>query len=82
MQIRGRLPGESTVSDVTVSDGRITAVKTTDVKSEDAVIVCPGFIDIQMNGFGGIAFNDPEPDIDARIDRLITIAMGGGDAGS
>lgn len=41
-----------------IEGGRIAAIQSADV--ETTTIVAPGLVDLQINGYGGIEFNDPE----------------------
>ena len=62
MDISGVLPGESHVTTVRVADGRVSQIDRRPASRELAGqlrMLCPGFIDLQVNGLGGIAFNDP-----------------------
>ncbi|WP_286233726.1 N-acetylglucosamine-6-phosphate deacetylase [Thalassotalea sediminis] len=57
---------------LTIVDGKITAIDT-DISNVDAVaegLVVPGFIDLQVNGGGGVLFND-SPSLD-KLKTIIT----------
>lgn len=56
--IRGRLASGELV-EVVVSEGRITGLTSVAEVDESAPLICPGFVDLQLNGYGGIDFNDP-----------------------
>jgi N-acetylglucosamine-6-phosphate deacetylase len=64
MTICGMLPGESRLVGVTVANGKVVNTTADTGTVSSAVIarpslICPGFIDVQVNGLDGIAFNDP-----------------------
>ena len=67
MNISGMLPGESGTTTVSVVAGKISRMDQTPEASDHSgpgLMLCPGFIDLQVNGLGGIAFNDPALGID------------------
>jgi N-acetylglucosamine-6-phosphate deacetylase len=48
-----------------IADGRIAAIDPNDTgAAADLPLVAPGLVDLQINGYGGIEFNDPELTID------------------
>jgi N-acetylglucosamine-6-phosphate deacetylase len=59
MTISGVLPGDSSSVTVTVAGAKISRVERA-AGAADARLptLCPGFIDVQVNGLAGIAFND------------------------
>ena len=68
------LTGAGSVHDCTVSsDGRVRAVgdRRTGAKELADEFVTQGMVDLQVNGFAGIDFNQPGLDAD-RIDRTLT----------
>jgi N-acetylglucosamine-6-phosphate deacetylase len=56
LTMRGRCVLTSQPLEVTVSGGRIETVRTVDAV-EDNVWLAPGFVDLQVNGFGGFDVN-------------------------
>jgi N-acetylglucosamine-6-phosphate deacetylase len=54
----GRLPGSSAVVQIDY-DGAITAVDELLRPPETAQFIAPGFVDVQVNGFAGVDYNDP-----------------------
>jgi N-acetylglucosamine-6-phosphate deacetylase len=62
MKIRGRL-GENLV-DLFICDGEISEIHSADLAlsadiGDQDLRIAPGLIDIQINGYGGVDFNDP-----------------------
>ncbi len=62
MRIRGRGPSNAETIDVAFNGERIGAITTEPLpdyeKSRKDLLVAAGFIDLQLNGYGGIDFND------------------------
>ena len=44
---------------IEISQGRIHSIRSSETLDDGLPIVAPGLIDLQINGFGGIEFNDP-----------------------
>ena len=59
MQVRGRRYDDGTSISLTISGGVITDVTPVAGASKDAWLA-PGFVDLQVNGYGGQEFNDFE----------------------
>ena len=56
MRVTGRDVGSGQGISVTIADGRIAAIEPTDLAS--GPYLAAGLIDLQVNGFGGLDFND------------------------
>ena len=54
-----------------IENGRIAAIDSAAQAPRDLPIVAPGLVDLQINGYGGIEFNDPE----LTIDRVRQVAL-------
>jgi N-acetylglucosamine-6-phosphate deacetylase len=59
MQVRGRRYDDGTSASVTVGEGVITDITPVTSEASDAWLA-PGFVDLQVNGYGGQEFNDFE----------------------
>lgn len=59
MQVRGRRYDDGTSASVTVGEGVITDITPVASEASDAWLA-PGFVDLQVNGYGGQEFNDFE----------------------
>ncbi|MEY3283664.1 MAG: hypothetical protein RIR86_1677, partial [Acidobacteriota bacterium] len=57
MMIRGKLLNGETV-EIGVAAGRITSLEQVAGDAQDLLL--PGFIELQLNGYKGIDFNNPE----------------------
>ena len=68
MQIFGRRYDTGEFIEITVDDGHITSIAA-GRSSEDACWVAPGLVDLQINGYGGTEFNDPQ----LNVDRIVAI---------
>jgi N-acetylglucosamine-6-phosphate deacetylase len=63
--ISGRNPNNGRPIEVTVRDGLVYAIR--EVRLEQEAWLSPGFIDLQVNGYGGFDVNLDQPDPDAII---------------
>ena len=58
---------------VTFADGVICDISPLEGRSENLLVLAPGLVDVQVNGYGGQEFNDPE--LTAEKVRQICLAM-------
>ncbi|MCH7726610.1 MAG: N-acetylglucosamine-6-phosphate deacetylase, partial [Planctomycetes bacterium] len=58
MKVVGRRYDSGQLIEVTIDNGRIASVDTSDEAPNDAPWIAPGFVDLQINGYGGQEFND------------------------
>ncbi|MAD79421.1 MAG: amidohydrolase family protein [Pirellulaceae bacterium] len=68
MQILGRRYDTGEPVNITVADGRVARIEPAK-PNEGAPWVGPGLVDLQINGYGGQEFNDPQLD----VDRIVAI---------
>lgn len=73
--LRGRLPEGHTVA-VAVDDGRIAAVREVPAAADDPWLT-PGFIDLQVNGFGGFDANGDDVSPQAVAGMTAALARAG-----
>ncbi|MEK7833913.1 MAG: hypothetical protein AAB401_22685, partial [Acidobacteriota bacterium] len=65
MKIRGRIGTNTNAVDLLIDGGRIGAIAAADLSQRcdlgnEHLRLAAGFIDLQLNGYGGIDFNDAE----------------------
>lgn len=63
MKVRGRLGNSNEVVDLAIDEGRISQISPADFSQacdlgSESLRLAAGFIDLQINGYGGIDFND------------------------
>src|SRR5581483_6920050 len=56
--LRGRLPGTASVVEIEFNDV-LTSVDELIRPPETEDLLAPGFVDVQVNGFAGVDYNDP-----------------------
>ena len=71
-EVSGVLPGDDAITTVTLAAGKVSRVDRGPARAASAPtpsLLCPGFIDVQVNGLAGIAFNDPQ----LSIEQVVTV---------
>jgi N-acetylglucosamine-6-phosphate deacetylase len=68
MRIRGKIGAGEPPVDVFVADGRIGEIRAADLSKacdlgNERLRIAPGLIDIQINGYDGVDFNDPNTSV-------------------
>lgn len=63
--------------ELTLADGRIEAIRTVDVELDGGLWIAPGFVDIQVNGYGGQEFSSATLTVDA-VERIAADYAEGG----
>ena len=73
-RVTGRDVGTGQGISVTVADGRIAAIEPTDLQPMSGPYLAAGLIDLQVNGFRGLDFNDGRltPARVAALTRMMT----------
>lgn len=72
MEITANIPGQG-VARIQIKEDRIGSVRTIGPPQPTEPFVSPGFVDIQLNGFAGINFSDPDLDPEEAIRVLPAI---------
>ncbi|MBX9791329.1 MAG: amidohydrolase family protein [Pirellulales bacterium] len=65
------------VCEFSLSDGRIESIRPLDSAQDEHLWIAPGFVDIQVNGYGGQEFSSADLTIDA-IERIAAAYAAGG----
>lgn len=65
MKLRAKLRTDNSLSDLKIVDGRISEIRAADLAQRcdlgsEGSRLTPGFVDLQINGYGGVDFNDTE----------------------
>lgn len=68
MNLRARRYDTAECVEVAIADGRIAGLSPC-APADELPWLAPGFIDLQVNGYGGIGFNDPQLTID-QVERV------------
>jgi len=58
MLIRGRIGANEEVVDLLIADGRIGGIAPVSDICDERLRIAPGLVDLQINGYGGVDFND------------------------
>jgi len=67
-RIEGNIPGRG-YARISLQNGKVSEVSVFGSEKPDAVCCAPGLIDIQLNGYAGVNFSDPE----LTAERLISL---------
>jgi len=63
--VKGILYSTNQGIEIIIENGLIKEVKETEISSLDHVnIICPGFIDVQVNGYAGVSLTDKDLDVE------------------
>jgi len=67
MRIRGKLGDSDRLLDLLIANGRISGIESADVSirpdlGETNLRIAPGFVDLQVNGYDGVDWNDRKTD--------------------
>ena len=71
--IKARHYGTGTGYEVILQDGEISALSYLFAGGDEHPFVAPGLVDLQVNGYGGLEFNDPE--LDSEKVRQIALSL-------
>jgi N-acetylglucosamine-6-phosphate deacetylase len=63
--------------EITLANGRIEAIRSVESELDHALWIAPGFVDIQVNGYGGQEFSSATLTVDA-VERIATDYAAGG----
>lgn len=69
MEITANIPGRG-LAQIQIQGGRIGSVRMFGLADPEKPFASPGFVDIQLNGFGGVNFSDPGLDPEKAISIL------------
>jgi N-acetylglucosamine-6-phosphate deacetylase len=72
LEIKANIAGQG-LAQIEVERGRISSVRLLGSADPERPFVSPGFVDIQVNGFAGVNFSDPELDAGKAISVLPAI---------
>jgi N-acetylglucosamine-6-phosphate deacetylase len=72
MEVKANIAGQG-LAQIEVRHGRISSVRLAGPADPERLFVSPGFVDIQVNGFAGVDFSDPELDPERAISILPAI---------
>ena len=72
MEFNANIAGKG-LAQIEVQHGKITSVRMGGAIEPERLFVSPGFVDIQVNGFAGVDFSDPELDPERAISILPAI---------
>src|SRR5581483_8305698 len=70
--LRGRLPGTASVVEIEFNDV-LTSVDELIRPPETEDLLAPGFVDLQVNGFAGVDYNDPAASHEAIAQSIRTM---------
>jgi N-acetylglucosamine-6-phosphate deacetylase len=73
MKLRGRIGANKEIVDLLIEGGRIVEIAAANPSQaadlgDENLRMSAGFIDLQVNGYGGIDFNDPKTTTDQMIE--------------
>src|SRR5215813_10935337 len=65
MKVRGKIGADKISTDLFIDEGIIKEIRSTDISKtcdlgREDLRIAPGLIDIQINGYDGVDFNDPD----------------------
>jgi len=71
-RVQANIPGQG-YAEVVIDGRKLTSVRALGATKPDEPFISPGFIDIQLNGFAGVNFSDPDLDADRAISILPSV---------